>query len=730
MVRVSSASPAPSGDDGSHDSKRDATKRSRSTSGQPSRGPTVEGLAPQKKRLASGRRRDQAVPDERVIAYAAQVLDAADAAQVKVSPDALKRHLGLARPSSARRAIEATRKAMPGVKTEGQRIAEIEAHLQLRASATEAEAHRSALMQTWFDGLSDAQRNAIEVAPAAEGGPRWLQPLTLRVRGEPSLEFDAEHGVEWPPRVTAQLPQDVQAMLAARHEMLNALNIESGPEAAAFIDEHFEQQAFDIDRSAPQEIERLIALHPALGATLRTLQQEGVQLKLVRLKKTPDAVLDAMRHIAHGSQHNFISSWFRDFVDGGIEPIVTDADIAKIQQDHARSKRAALAKFDNDPFRRALAIRQHDDALEGALDLQRSIDLIKDFSKSAMYVAAVSPNGGHEARLDQVNEVLNAQFGREYVRRRMSFDDANRTSEGARAIITSLAVLAPVVELLEKAAHLGPLAKAIAAAGDDAAAESAEISALKEAGVTKQELLQRVAIAGPAAAIALGMAGSIDEVVRELGDHMGGAMYSTSAVFLSFVTSVLSIQYFAKNYKRLEREKKLPPDLVLDPQTRALLDTVDKTKLSKRDLLKIVDQSLESSGASEAERTAVQARLSRFNERKLLRALRKHGGLSPRQRPLAAGVKEAVGVNPARLGLMAGTLSSPLVGFALGPWFLHQPVLYAIAGSFETMVGAMSIWAYGRSFESRWRRFVRRREPVELPHRTEDESDAVGKIDR
>ncbi|TAM48910.1 MAG: hypothetical protein EPN57_27255 [Paraburkholderia sp.] len=686
----------------------------------------MEGLAPQKQKLKGGRRGNGAIPDDSVITYAVGMLDAADAAEVNVSPAALERYVGLAQPSRTRRAIEATRKALPGLKTEGQRIAKVEEHLQQRAEGKAADDQQAAVMETWFDGLSDAQRNAVFVAPAAEGGPNWLQPLKLRVHGEPSLEFNAEHLVEWPAGVIAQLPQDAQAMLAARQKMLSALNIESGPEAAAFVEEHFEQQRFDLNDAAPQEVARLVELHPELAPILHGLQREGAQLTFIRSTKTPDAVLDAMRHVANSSQHNFISTWFRDFVEAGVEPTVTDDDLAKVREDNAKSKRVALTKFKDDPFRSALATRQHDGALEDALDVRQSIDLIKDFSKGAMSVAVASSTGGNEARLDQVNHSLNELFGREYARRRMTFDDANRTSEGAKAIITSLAVLAPVVELLEKGLNLGPVAKAVAAAGDDAAAESAEISALKEAGVSNQELLQRVAIAGPAAVLSLGMAGSIDEVVKELGDHAGGAMYSTSAVFLSFVTSVLSIQYFAKNYKRLERENKLPPDLVLDEKTRALLDKVDQEKISKRDLLRIVDQSLEKSGATQEERTVVHARLSRFNQRKLLRALGKEGRLSMRQNPLVAGVKEAVGVNPARLGLMAGTLSSPVVGYALGPWFLHQPVLYAIAGSFETIVGAMSIWAYGRSFDSRWKRFVRRRESVDSPRSTQGEGGIDG----
>ena len=730
MVRVSSAGPTPSGDD--RNRKPDVVKGSKSTEAEPSPAPArAGGPSPRARPLLEGRRSSLSGPDERVVSYVADMLDAADAVDVKVSPAALKRDLGFVQPSRTRKAIEAARKAIPGLKTESERVAKANAHLEWRAMGKAADVFRHARMQAWFDKLTPAQREAVHVAPAALGGPSWLQPLTIRVDGEPGLQFEAEHMVEWPADVVAHLPEDERAMLAAREKMLKALKISSGSEAAELIDEHFEQERFNINDSPPHEIARLVELHPEVEPMLQTLQQVGGELIFIRGKKTPDAVLDAMRHVAHSSQRNFISTWFRDLVEAGVEPTVTDSDFAKIREDNARGKRKALRKSENDPFDSALAERQYDDALEDELDIQRSIDLIKGFSNSTMSVAVAAPKKKDEnedkgadkskdnradvnaADVHRINRTLSKLFGHEYARRRMTFDDANRTSEGAKAIITSLAFLAPGAELLEKGLDLGPIAKAVAAAGDDALAESAEISALKEAGVSKQELLQRVFIAGPAALLSLGMAGSIDEVVKELGDHVGGAMFSTSAVFLSFVTSLLSMQYFAKHHKRLKRENKLPPDLVLDEKTRRALDAVAKIKLSKRDLLRIVDQSLEHSGATQEERTAVQVRLSRFNERKLLRTLRKHGGVPSRQSAVLAGMKEAIAVNPARLGLMAGTVSSPLVGLGLGPWFLHQPVLYAIAGSFETIVGAVSIWAYGRSFDSRWNRFVKRRKAVD-----------------
>lgn len=714
MDRVSSVGPTPPGDD--NDKGSAAAKRR--ASGEPSSGPAgMEGLDRPEARLVktSARRKKAVHPTEEQVKSAARLLDDAEAMEIALKPPAVARHLGLEQASSARRMIETTRSKLPVVKTEAQRIAQLEQFQAQRARDLEQDKDCGARMTSWVAKLSDAERKALYVAPASVGGPQWMQPLTLRVGGRPDLGFAAGHLVNWPADVVTHLPHETRTMLAARQQTLSALNVDSGREVAAFIKEHFDCQTLDPKSAPPHELARLVELQPHLGPALQALRHGGTPLTLVRCKKTPDAVLDAIRHVAQTSQHKFVSTWLPDLVNAGIEPIVIGKDIAKVHTDHDKRKTKALHKFRNDGFRSALVSHQLDDALEQRLDIQGSIDLIKDFSKSSLYITGASPSVENRSLLGQVNESLRDHFGNEYARRRLTFDDANRTSEGAKAIITSLAVMAPVVEVMQDVMHLGPFAKSLAAAGDDAMSEAAELSALRAAGMTKQEMIRRMGIIGPAAAVALGMAGSIDEVVHEVGDHVGGAMYSSSAVFLSFVTCLLSIQYFAKHYKRLESENKLPPNLVLDEQTRGMLDALGKTNFSKNDVLKIVDGSLESSGASKAERAAVHDRLSRFSERRLLRRLRKQGVVKQRQKPLLAGMKEAVGVNPARLGLMAGTLSSPLMGLALGPWFLHQPVLYAVAGSFETMVGALSIWAYGRSFDSRWKRFVKQRSAQETP---------------
>jgi hypothetical protein len=646
---------------------------------------------------------------------AVALLADAGRADVKLSVRDVACQLGFEAQPLARRSVDAVKGALPGAKSRSDRFRDVIGHQQQRAIWQHEERELGEQMSGWFEQLDGGQRASLDVTPAATGGPPWMQPLTLHTAGGSAIELDASHTLSWPADILAALPRETCAMLETRGKIWNTLGVESGPEAAALIDAHFERVTFDADGPLPGEVARLVELHPQMASTLRKLQQQGATLAFVRCTETPDTVLDAIRHIAVKSQHNFVSTWLPGLVAHDIEPEVTRDDVDAVRESSVKHRERALAKVDEDGFRGKVVARQFDESLDDDLDFTRSIGLIQTFSQSVMGVTATGADGASIRQLGALNRSLNDHFGREYARRRMIMDDANRTSEGAQTIIKSLAVMAPLVEVIQDVLHLGPVAQSLAAAGDDALSEGAEISALKGAGMTNEELRQRLKTIAPFGVLALGMAGSIDEVVQELGDHVGGALFSSSAVLLSFVTGALSIKYFADHYRQLEREDKLPPEMHLDARSRQQLDALSKVKLTKRELLKIVDTSLERSGAAPAERDALRARLARFSERRLMRRLRKEGALVPRSKAVVAGTKEAIGVNPARLGLMLGTLSSPAVGFALGPEFLHQPVLYAIAGSYETIVGALSIWAYGRSFDSRWKGFVRRREALEVP---------------
>jgi hypothetical protein len=645
--------------------------------------------------------------DAEDISRALTLIAAANRADVKLSAKDIAYGLGYERAPVMGRRVDAMKHRLPRLKSRCDRLQEVVDHLHQRATWEQQEGEDRAHLAEWLGSQGAETRASLDVDLTDSDSMLTMQPLT--VRAQPSGDdFDAGHMLSWPPEVLAALPPEQREWLDARRDLWNALGVESGPQVPTFIDDHFECVTFTPDGDMPREIERLAELSPAAKRTLTKLQQQGATLQFVKCKQTPDGVLEAIRHVATQSQHNFVSSWLPDLVKADIEPTVIQADRDRINENHPKQWAKSLAKVDETSFRGQLLERQSAEELADKLDFTRSTGLIRTLSGSAMRVTASTGDAVSKRELAALNATLGSMFGREYAHRLLTADDANSTSEGAQAIIKSLAVMAPTVEIVQDALHLGGVAKFIAASGDDVMAEAAELSALRGAGMTPAEMRKRVAFLAPFAAAALVAASSIDEVAHKVGERVGGALFSVGAVLLSAVTGIMSVKYFAGQYRQLEQDGKLPGHLALPPELHGRLDELSEMDLSKDRLITIVDDALASCGAEPAEREAVLARMRNLAAPEIAAAFLEQSKPVGWREAWGAGAREAMGINPARLGLTIGTYTSPLMGAALGPYFLHQPVLYAIAGSYETIVGAASIWAYKRTFDARWNRYVDR----------------------
>lgn len=739
MVNVPPVGPTPptDGDGGGNSSAVD-----RNALGGPSSSMPNHGLPQPRRRQKPIRPHSEADLDN-----AMELMGAAEAADVKVRPKAVERHLGLISPSPMRRALEVIMGPVPLIKTERQRIAAAQAHLRQRQDGKQADELRCQKMSEWFEGLSDTQRQAVDVMPAAAGGPAWMQSLTLHVRetpgsgGETPPPFKAEHLVDWPPHIVASLPRDAQAMLAERAGMLGSLDIQSGAEAVTFIDEHFERTMVRSISGTPtskiKELNKLSKLEPE---AVRDFHDVDGETSFVRCKKMPDAVLDALEKVGV-TQEGYTTTWLPQLIDAGIGPMVHRADLDAIREKNTEKKDKAIRKSENAPFRRALAERRYDSALEDQLGIEQAVVLIRNFSKDAMFFTAPPVQRPENAlALERANSKLHYHFGRTYAQKRMAFDKALGTSEGAKAILTGLVIMTPITELLQEKLHLNAIGKAVAAVGDDVAGLLSQLWAFIKNKAAVGELLKNLGPLAVVGAISLVMAAYTDDIMSDFGANLAGAWYSLSAVMLSMATSLMLAKYFGRLYKRLERDGKLPKDFGgLDRAGAAKLAEIanQREPFTKGDLLKIVDDSLQRAGATQAERAAAQARLMRLDARKLLRNLRKEHGLSTRQKPFAAGFRETTLVNPANVGLAVGAAASPELGGIFGPEFLHkwalEPALYSFAGSFETVVGAIAIWIFGSSFYARWDREIEGKDkegqdrvaeeiqvhpPAEIQHRT------------
>ncbi|HEX7909624.1 MAG TPA: hypothetical protein VF534_16275, partial [Paraburkholderia sp.] len=656
--------------------------------------------------------------DEQDISRALAPIEAAGRADVKLSPKDIAYVLGYERAPVMGRPVDAMKRRLPRLKSRCDRFKEVVDHLHRRAIAEQQERKDQVRLIQWLGSAGSQVQASLDLDHADSGGPLKMQPLMLYApllpQASPQLHspqpvhgaFDAGHLLAWPREALAALPPEQRAWLDTRRDVWRALGIENGPQVPAFIDDHFECVTLHADSAMPRELERLGELDPQTKHALQTLHQQGATLQFFKCKQTPDGVLEAIRHVATQSQHNFVSNWLPALVKADVMPTVLQADLDRINESHPKQWAKPLSKVDEESFRGRLLARQSAEELDDKLDLGRSTALIQTFSRSVMCVTSNAGDAASMRELAVLNTKLADTFGREYALRLLSADDANSTSEGAQAIIKSLAVMAPTVEVVEGALHLGGVAKFIAASGDDVMAEAAELSALRGAGMTPAEMRKRIVFLAPFATAALGAASSIDTVTHKVGEHAGGALYSVGAVMLSAVTGIMSVKYFADNYRQLEREGKLPGHLKLPPELHGKLDELSAMDLSKDRLIVIVGDALEQCGAEPAEREAVVARMRELEAPEIAATLLEESKPAGWREAWGAGAREAMGINPARLGLTIGTYTSPLMGAALGPYFLHQPVLYAIAGSYETIVGAASIWAYKRTFDMRWNRYV------------------------
>ncbi|APR96369.1 hypothetical protein PATSB16_30310 [Pandoraea thiooxydans] len=646
------------------------------------------------------------------------LLDAAERADTKLSARDVSTLLGYEPLLPWRRVMDGVKRWLPILKSRAQKMAKAMTELHQHALWENQARDEQAALHDWLGGLSPTQLASLQIKPHAIGGPAWMQRWTLVAQGasdgEACVSFDAGYLPSLPDSMRSRLPVQVRAPLDAQAQFLAQLGIENGPQAAEFFNQHFDVIELDPQKKLPAEIAKLINGDPALQAAYAQAQADGGTLSLIKCKQTPEAVLDAIRQIAEQSQHKFVSTWLRGLVISDTDPKILQADFDRMVKSYNEQMDAVQHKVDENSFRGQVLGAQKTVALLGDMDFAGAIDLIRSFSTQTLHVTAADGGAAGTPDLTLLNAALEQNFGRQHAYRRFVTDDANRASEGARAIINALVGMTFLVKGVEQLLHLNSIARSIAAIGDDAAAESAEISALRGAGMTDKELRDRLWKIAPAGVVAAIISNTIDLAVKHFGNRVGGALYSASAVLLSAVTGLMSVKYFADHYRQLESEGKVPGYIALDATMRRNLDALGQVDLPKEQMIAAVDDALARADAEPGVREAVGDYLRELDSADLVGSLLSHSRPSSWGGRWLAGLKEATGINPARLGLTLGTYSSPLMGFAFGPYFLHNPWLYAAAGSFETIVGAVSIWAYNLSFDLRWSHAVDHTE-VTLP---------------
>lgn len=566
----------------------------------------------------------------------------------------------------------------------------------------------SARLSEWFASLSvDAQAN-IQVGPLAQGMASWMQPSIVRVGNDATQMFNAHYLMDLPHEILAALPEDQRAWLEARKETWSALDIDNGSQAKAFVDEHYEITTIDARGPLPFELERICELEPGLREILLSSQDRGLSLAYVKATHTPAPILDKVSDLRK-LQRAYVSNWLRDLIQNGDMPSITANDVASIAHGHVKAHRKAHKRVSEDTLEAQLADDALTEELNGRLDFVGSADLISSFSGSVMGVVQTGMSPPSD-ELAQINRIIHEYVGREWAARRVGFDDSFRVGESVRETIKMLMAVSPIAEVVQRLLHLDGVAKFMAGSADNIIAEKADLDSWAAAGVPKSDILKRAGFMVPVVLADLELSTHIDEIAQKLGPHVGGGAFSLSAVLLPLCTTLFSIQYFATQYRRLDKEGKLKGSPQLNPKEREELDDL----ASKEGLIRRISEALDMHNAEPAVRETIIEGLRQIDTSALnVDPIERKASVS-RLRATGAAMREVMIVNQAQIGLVAASLLSIALGTAAGDLVLHDATIETLLGAAELPLAFLSLKAVKRLHDHSWKRDVKNLKSLDL----------------
>jgi hypothetical protein len=629
---------------------------------------------------------------------------------IGLTPRDFARALGEAHEPPMARLGQAVKGRLPVLTSRSEKLDQLGKELRRVAQEARKDRFTCERLSTWFSSLSEEERARVTVVPLFDGVGSWLQPLAVRVGHDATKMFNAGHVPTLPPEVVAALPADQQEWLQTRRETLRSLGIDTGLQTQRFFEKHFDLTPVDVDGELPFELARLCELEPALPDRLRSLQEHGVSLYFIKAKLTPDAVLDAVRNLAK-SQRAFVSNWLGNLIENGDAPTLTAKDFDDIAKGHLKAYRKAHKRLDEGSLEAQLTDAELQEALDSRLDFVGSAELIRHFSGAVMGMGLTGGGSDQHAALEQINDAIHEYFGSEWANRRVGLDDSWRVGGSVRETLMTLLWLAPAAEVVQRVLRLDGLAKFMAGSIDNVVEEfKGSIPTLLAAGVPTSDVVKRAGSFAPVVAADLALSFNIDEIQRTLGPHIAGGAFSLSAVMLPLFTSLYAVQYFASQYRQLDREGKLPDGAKLSNEQREALDDL----ASKDGLIRVVSAALEKYKADAAVREGIVAAMQKM-EMPSVNA--NPSADKPRVGLRAAtlkGAKEVMVVNQAQLGLFTASLASILIGFGLGDLILHDATLESILGAAELPLAFASLHAGKLINGQNWKRYVEKREPLGL----------------
>lgn len=285
-------------------------------------------------------------------------------------------------------------------------------------------------------------------------------------------------------------------------------------------------EELDWERHLPVELRYLFSKRSESKERVRALLAAGKAIGVRTVKRTPERVLEAIKHISFYSQHNCILTWLPELLRDKHLPLFTPAD-----HERAKAHGADLTS-----------------------DVNSILDARLSFKKFVLIDEENLGIGTEEQRfMKELTETI-YPLAIDTIVNRAVIDNANERTEIAQSIIKAMLIIGPIAHALEK--FLPGLGKLFAATTDDVLGEAAELSALRGSGFTWKELRKRFIVLVPVFGLAVYGAFQVEPLLNAGYTLTAGALFGLSAVALSLTTAVQSIGMYLDSVRGLKKEGK------------------------------------------------------------------------------------------------------------------------------------------------------------------------------
>ncbi len=285
-------------------------------------------------------------------------------------------------------------------------------------------------------------------------------------------------------------------------------------------------EELDWEPHLPIELRYLFSKQPETKERLRALLSAGKAIGVRTVKRTPERVLEAVKHISFYSQHNCILTWLPELLRDKHLPLFTPAD-----HERAKAHGADLVS-----------------------DVNAILEARLSFKKLVLIDEENLGIGTEEQRfMKELTETI-YPLAIDTIVNRAVIDNANERTEIAQNIIKAMLVIGPIAHALEK--FIPGLGKLFAATTDDLLGEAAELSALRGSGFTWKELRKRFIILVPVFGLAVYGAFQVEPLLDAGYTLTAGALFGLSAVALSLTTAVQSVGMYLGSVRSLKKEGK------------------------------------------------------------------------------------------------------------------------------------------------------------------------------